>query len=145
MAIHPLGIIRWENGAEDQAIIKASLADLDEKGTSWWTGYSFQSGKGHSNFRYRPFTLEGNFAAAAGLQEMLLQSYSGTIRVFPAIPASWEDVSFRTLRAEGAFLITAERTKGLIERVDITAEKGGICRIEDPFGEADCTIEGAPG
>jgi hypothetical protein len=76
---------------------------------------------------------------------MLLQSYSGTIRVFPAIPAAWEDVSFRTLRAEGAFLITAERAKGLTERVDITAEKGGICRIEDPFGEADCTIEGAPG
>jgi alpha-L-fucosidase 2 len=183
MAIHPLGIIRWENGPEDRAIIGASLADLEDKGTAAWTGYSFswlaslaargrdgrkaekaleifstafclrssfhcngdQSGKGYSNFRYRPFTLEGNFAAAAGLLEMLLQSYSGTIRVFPAIPAGWEDVSFKTLRAEGAFLITAKRTKGLTESVEITAEKGGICRIENPFGEADCRIEGVTG
>lgn len=181
MAIHPLGIIRWENGPEDRAIIKASLADLDEKGTSQWTGYSFswlanlaarardgekaeralelfstafclrssfhcngdQSGKGYSNFRYRPFTLEGNFAAAAGLQEMLLQSYSGTIRVFPAIPPTWKDVSFKTLRAEGAFLITAERSGGRTERVEITSEKGGLCRIENPFGQAGCKIEDA--
>ncbi|MEJ2705526.1 MAG: glycoside hydrolase N-terminal domain-containing protein, partial [Sedimentisphaerales bacterium] len=33
MAIHPLGLIRWENGPEDRAIIKASLAELDGKGT----------------------------------------------------------------------------------------------------------------
>ncbi|MEA3224832.1 MAG: hypothetical protein U9Q07_02695, partial [Planctomycetota bacterium] len=174
MAIHPLGITRWENGPEDQATIKASLADLDEKGTSWWTGYSFswlanlaarardgkkaeralelfstafclrssfhcngdQSGKGYSNFRYRPFTLEGNFAAAAGLQEMLLQSYSGTIRIFPAIPPGWKNVSFKTLRAEGAFLVTAERAGGVTERVEVTSERGGVCRIENPFGRS---------
>ena len=180
MAIHPLGLIRWENGERDQAIIKASLADLEEKGTKWWTGYSFswlanlaarardgrkaeralelfstafclrnsfhcngdQSGKGYSNFRYRPFTLEGNFAAAAGLQEMLLQSYSGTIRVFPAVPPAWKDVSFRTLRAEGAFLITAERAGGTTERVEILSEKGGLCRVENPFGRSGCKTVG---
>jgi alpha-L-fucosidase 2 len=174
MAIQPLGTIRWENGPADQAIIKASLADLDAKGTSAWCGYSFswlanlaarardgekaeralqifseafclrngfhcngdQSDRGYSNFRYRPFTLEGNFAAAAGLQEMLLQSYSGTIRIFPAVPASWKDVSFKTLRAEGAFLISAERKGGLTQQVEVTAEKGGRLRLENPFGEA---------
>jgi alpha-L-fucosidase 2 len=87
--------------------------------------------------------LEGNFAAAAGLQEMLLQSYSGTIRIFPAIPPAWKDVSFKTLRAEGAFLITAERAAGVTERVEIVSEKGGLCRIEDPFGQIACRIEGA--
>jgi len=180
MAIHPLGIIRWENGPQDQAIIKASLDDLADKGTASWCGYSFswlanlaarardgekaekaleifsrvfclrnsfhcngdQSGKGYSNFRYRPFTLEGNFAAAAGLQEMLLQSYSGTIRVFPAIPAKWKDVSFKTLRAEGAFLVSAERRDGVMQSVEILAEKGGVCRLENPFGKSEYRIEG---
>jgi alpha-L-fucosidase 2 len=180
MAIHPLGMIRWENGPADQAIIRASLADLDAKGTAAWCGYSFswlanlaarardgekaeralqvfsqafclrngfhcngdQSGKGYSSFRYRPFTLEGNFAAAAGLQEMLLQSYSGTIRVFPAIPASWKDVSFRTLRAEGAFLLSAERKNGATQRVEVTAERGGLLRLENPFAGA---FQGLPG
>jgi len=180
MAIHPLGSIRWENGPRDRAIIKASLADLDDKGTKAWCGYSFswlaslaarardgekaekalevfstafclrngfhcngdQSGKGYSDFRYRPFTLEGNFAAAAGLQEMLLQSYSGTVRVFPAIPADWRDVSFKTLRAEGAFLISAERKAGLTQSVEILAEKGGTLRLENPFHAATYAVSG---
>ena len=181
MAIHPLGLIRWENSPADRETIKASLADLDAKGTSAWCGYSFswlanlaarardgekaeralqvfseafclrnsfhcngdQSGKGYSSFRYRPFTLEGNFAAAAGLQEMLLQSYSGTIRVFPAIPAAWKDVSFKTLRAEGAFLISAERRNGITQRVEIVAEKGGLLRLANPFPEVSHPIMGA--
>ncbi len=57
-------------------------------------------------------TLEGNFAAAEGLHQMLLQSQGGVIRLFPAVPETWEDISFDTLRAEGAFLVTAERFEG---------------------------------
>jgi len=181
MAIHPLGMIAWENGPRDQAIIRASLADLDAKGTAWWCGYSFawlanlaarardgeraekalqtfaeafclrnsfhcngdQSGRGYSNFRYRPFTLEGNFAAAAGLQEMLLQSYSGTVRLFPAVPAGWRNASFKNLRAEGAFVVSAERRDGTTHSVEMVAEKGGLLRIENPFGEAAYMVAGA--
>lgn len=92
-----------------------------------------QSGKGYSKFTYRPFTLEGNFAAAAGLQEMLLQSHRGTMRIFPAIPASWKDLSFTSLRAQGAFLVSAERVAGVVTRVEIVAEAGGQCRLVSPF------------
>ena len=53
-----------------------------------------QTKTGKSRFTYRPFTLEGNFAFAAGIQEMLLQSHTGIIRVFPAIPSDWSNVSF---------------------------------------------------
>ncbi|AQT67579.1 hypothetical protein STSP2_00727 [Anaerohalosphaera lusitana] len=179
MAFHPLGLVTWEGGEKDREIIKASLAELEEKGTAWWTGYSFswlgnmwararngekaedalekfatafclrnsfhcngdQSGKGYSRFRYRPFTLEGNFAAAAGLQEMLIQSYSGTIRLFPAVPADWKNASFDTLRTEGAFLVSAEREDGKTERVIVTAEKKGTCRVENPFGSAEYKVD----
>ena len=92
-----------------------------------------QSGKGYSKFKYRPFTLEGNFAAAAGIQEMLLQSHRGVIRVFPAVPDSWQDAAFTTLRAEGAFLISAERRHGKVTRIEITSERGGRCRLHSPF------------
>ena len=47
-----------------------------------------QTKSGKSKMTYRPFTLEGNFAFAAGIQEMLLQSHAGVVRVFPAVPAS---------------------------------------------------------
>ncbi len=102
-----------------------------------------QTDKGYSSFRYRPFTLEGNFAAAAGLQEMLLQSYSGTVRLFPAVPESWRDVSFKGLRAEGAFVVSAVRREGLIRSVEIAAEAGGPLRLENPFGEDGYSLSGA--
>jgi len=101
-----------------------------------------QSKTGKSKFTYRPFTLEGNFAFAAGVQEMLLQSQGGVIRLFPAIPASWDKVSFETLRVEGAFLLSARREKGVVWEVVIQSEKGGTTRLENPFGARDYQISG---
>jgi len=68
-----------------------------------------QTKSGKSKFTYRPFTLEGNFAFASGLQAMLLQSHAGVVRVFPAGPATWKNAEFRDLRAQGAFLVSARR------------------------------------
>lgn len=53
---------------------------------------------GYSGFTYRPFTLEGNFAFAAEVHEMLLQSQTGFVSLFPAIPDKWQNVSFDQLR-----------------------------------------------
>jgi len=100
-----------------------------------------QSGKGYSKFTYRPFTLEGNFAAAAGVQEMLLKSHRGVIVLFPAIPASWKDVAFSTLRAQGAFLVSASRKGGAVSRVEIVAEQGGRCRLLSPFSAKQLTFD----
>jgi alpha-L-fucosidase 2 len=105
-----------------------------------------QSKSGKSKFTYRPFTLEGNFAFAAGIQEMLLQSHTGTVRVFPAVPESWADVGFSSLRAEGAFLISAEKKAGRVVEVRVFAEKGGRIRLENPFaGGAYKASGGMPG
>jgi alpha-L-fucosidase 2 len=171
MAIHPLGLVRWEDGDNARRTIRATLALLDTVGPREWCGYSYswlgnmkarakdgegaaralsifarafctsngfhvngdQTKSGYSNYTYRPFTLEGNFAFAAGLQEMLLQSYAGQIEVFPAVPASWKELSFRTLRAEGAFLVSAKREGGQVAEVTITAEKRGTARLKKPF------------
>ena len=92
-----------------------------------------QSGTGRSRFTYRPFTLEGNFACAAGIQEMLLQSHAGVVRVFPAVPDGWRDASFRTLRAQGAFLVSARRSSGAVTEVEVVPEKGGRLRLRNPF------------
>jgi hypothetical protein len=100
-----------------------------------------QSGKGYSKFKYRPFTLEGNFAAAAGVQEMLLQSHSGVVEIFPAIPAAWKDAAFTSLRTHGAFLISAERRGGTVRRVEIVSEKGGMLKLLSPFSGKLLPIE----
>ncbi|KPL13292.1 MAG: hypothetical protein AMS26_15075, partial [Bacteroides sp. SM23_62] len=88
---------------------------------------------GHSNFTYRPFTLEGNFAFASGIQEMLLQSHTGVINIFPAIPSVWEDASFDHLRARGAFLVSAVMEGGKVREFEIHSENGGAVSIRDPF------------
>ena len=92
-----------------------------------------QHDKGYSKMKYRPFTLEGNFAFAAGVQEMLIQSHTGILHIFPAIPARWKDVSFSTLRASGAFLVSAEQKAGKVVKVEIVSEKGGVCKLKNPF------------
>jgi alpha-L-fucosidase 2 len=56
--------------------------------------------------------IETPLSGATSVQDMLLQSWGGKVRVFPAIPTSWSDVSFATLRAEGGYLVTAVRQGG---------------------------------
>jgi alpha-L-fucosidase 2 len=92
-----------------------------------------QTKTGKSDFTYKPFTLEGNFAFAAGVQEMLLQSHTGIIHIFPAIPKEWKDVSFDRLRTYGAFLVSAEQKDGKVIRVKIFSEKGGLLKLANPF------------
>jgi glycosyl hydrolase family 95/glycosyl hydrolase family 65 len=88
---------------------------------------------GHSKFVYRPFTLEGNFAFASAIQEMLIQSHTDVIKLFPAIPSKWKDVKFDKLRAQGAFLISAQMEDGIVTFVTIQSEKGGALVLSDPF------------
>jgi len=92
-----------------------------------------QKGGEYSDFTYRPFVLDGNFSFAQGIHEMLLQSHKDFIEVFPAIPREWKNVSFKTLRAEGAFLISAKKENGVAMEVKIRSEAGGILRIKLPF------------
>lgn len=88
---------------------------------------------GYSTLTYRPFTLEGNFAFASGIQEMLIQSHTGVVKLFPAIPSKWDDVSFDNLRTYGAFLVSATRKEGTVVYVKISSETDGELRLEDPF------------
>jgi alpha-L-fucosidase 2 len=98
-----------------------------------------QSRTGLSSMTYRPFTLDGNFLAMDAVQEMLIRSAYGELVVFPATPARWQDASFRDLRAEGGWKVSAERRGGRTVRVRIVAGPGGEVRLRDPFGGAGAT------
>ncbi|MCY2994921.1 MAG: hypothetical protein NTY19_44725 [Planctomycetota bacterium] len=62
---------------------------------------------------------------------MLLQSYDGTIRVWPAVPETWSGV-FR-LRAETGFLVVSERAAGQIRYIALESLFGGVCRLVRPW------------
>ena len=100
-----------------------------------------QTKSGYSNLTYRPFTLEGNFLASQAVHEMVLQSWSaipgkistGVIRLFPATPKKWANVSFNNLRAEGGYKVSASRKNNKIKWFSITANKVGMVHIKDNF------------
>lgn len=92
-----------------------------------------QSGKGYSDATYHPFTLEGNFAFAKGVQLMLIQQHDGVNYIFPAVPDNWKNISFANLRVPGAFLISAKKANGNITQVNINALHEGIIKLLNPF------------
>jgi len=64
---------------------------------------------------------------------MLIQSHTGVIRIFPAIPDSWQNARFENLRAVGAFLVSAVMERGKVLELEIHSENGGDISIHDPF------------
>ena len=104
-----------------------------------------QTKSGKSRYTYRPFTLEGNFAFASGVQEMLIQSHTGVIEVFPAIPSDWKDVKFERLRAMGAFLVSAEMKDGDVTSLKVVSEKGGTLKLRSPKDGSIVEKTTAPG
>ena len=117
---------------------EGAARELKKFPTAFVTNNSFHANgdykkTGISNFAGRYVTLEGNFAFASGIQEMLIQSHTEMVRIFPAIPSSWKDVSFERLRTEGAFLISAERKNGKVKHIEILSEKGGVVMMYNPF------------
>jgi alpha-L-fucosidase 2 len=100
--------------------------------------YSFhlngdQSGGRYSSFTYRPFTLEGNFAFAQGIHELLLQEQDDCIYIFPALPSQWKNVSFTNLLCQGGFLLSANREQGIYKSVTVKAQYAGWLRLQLPF------------
>jgi hypothetical protein len=65
---------------------------------------------------------------ANGINEMLLQSHSDTIQIFPALPSSWKDVGFVHLRARPGVLVSARRTAGVMRWVVLSASQ--VCRVK---------------
>ena len=88
---------------------------------------------GYSVYKYRPFTLEGNFAAVQAVNEMLLQTIHGIIHVGYALPKGLA-ASFESLRTEGGFLVSANiNERGETVSLQIQSTVGGVCRIANPW------------
>jgi hypothetical protein len=74
-----------------------------------------------------------NFALPAVIDECLLQSWDGVLRLFPNWPARGR-AEFSTLRARGALLVSAAMQDGVVEFIEIVAEADGDVALQMPAG-----------
>jgi len=81
--------------------------------------------------------LDGAGVACFALNEMLLQSHDGLVRVLPAVPADWSG-AFQ-LRAEGGFLVAVNFAQGKPGAIEIHSLRGAPCALANPWGTA-CVV-----
>ncbi len=73
-----------------------------------------------------------NFALPVVINECLMQSYKGTIRLFPNWPIQ-KDAEFHHLRAAGAFLVSASLKDGMVSKIEILSEAGSTLKMKLPW------------
>jgi len=152
LSVYPLYLVNWEQpGSRD--LIQTSLNHwISFKGAL--QGYSYtgaasfaaQMGRGNDSAQYladllrlyvQPNTMykesgpviETPLSASQSMHDMICQSWHGVIRVFPAIPDSWADVTIDNFRTQGAFLLSASRQQGVTRWVRLRSEVGAPCVV----------------
>jgi alpha-L-fucosidase 2 len=73
--------------------------------------------------------VDGNFGAAAGIAEMLLQSHADGLRLLPALPLEWSTGRVHGLRARGGFTVSMSWSDGMLTEAFIDASVDGPCRV----------------
>ena len=84
--------------------------------------------QGHHHGTFMPESI----GVAALVTEFLMQSVGDTIRVFPCWPND-QNASFKDLRAQGGFLVSADLVNGGVQEVSIFATVGGPLRLLSPW------------
>ena len=84
---------------------------------------------------FRHFDNETIPILCTAVNEMLLQSHNGKIRLFSAVPNDWS-ASFR-LAAAGGFIINAECEEGIVQWFSVESMCNGECVVVSPWKDKD--------
>ena len=64
-----------------------------------------------------PFQIDGNFGGAAGILEMIVQSWGGDVLLLPALPKAWPTGRVRGVRARGGLILDMDWTDGAVSHL----------------------------
>ena len=76
-----------------------------------------------------PFQIDGNFGGTAGITEMLLQSWGGSIFLLPALPAEWHAGAVRGLKVRNAAGVDLSWKNGKLDNALLRSERGGTYNV----------------
>jgi alpha-L-fucosidase 2 len=83
--------------------------------------------------------IENCSGVPATINEMLLQSHEGVMRLFPVWPKQ-RAARFGRLRTHGAFLVSSEFQDGTVRSLVIESERGRECILQNPWPNQDVTL-----
>ena len=86
-----------------------------------------------------PFQIDGNFGGTAGITEMLLQSWGGSVFLLPALPKAWPDGEVKGLRVRGAAAIDLRWQGGALVQATLRSDRGGLYELV--YGQQVLAIE----
>ena len=89
---------------------------------------------------HAPFQIDGNFGSAAGVMELLMQSYTGDIYILPALPEVWDSGEISGIRAKNGAEVGIKWQDNKATEISITPaadgsitigyDKGGITALD---------------
>ncbi len=90
----------------------------------------------------RPFTLESNFGFNDALQEMLLHTHDGTIRVFPAIPEDFNgNAAFENFLGYNGITVSAKAEGGNCTNITLHSAYTQSLKIFNSFGSEQISVQ----
>jgi len=91
------------------------------------------------DFMMRMGVWTENLSLPAVLNECMLQSFTGTIRLFPNTQGLGR-ARFRDLRAVGAFLLSASYDGKTVSQVTLFSEKGATAKLVNPWPRSQLKV-----
>jgi alpha-L-fucosidase 2 len=95
-----------------------------------------------------PFQIDGNFGAASGITEMLLQSHlrdqdgAPVVDLLPALPSAWPNGSVSGLRARGGFEVSITWHDGRLSQCTIKSLLGNSVTLQ--YGDNRVRLDTKP-
>lgn len=107
---------RMLDGDHALKLLKRQLSFVDQNRTDYMNG-----GGTYMNLfdAHPPFQIDGNFAATAGVNEMLLQSYDDRVLILPALPSELPNGYIKGLCAKGGITANIYFKDGKLEKAEI--------------------------